>query len=98
DRVLEEWSNALARRGRFYLEYRIVSREGDLLWFHDEAAPLGEEDEDTPLYQGVLIDVSAQKRTEEALRDSEERFRQLAEHIQDVFWNKDVGRPGLLYI
>ena len=30
--------------------------------------------------------VTARTQVEIALRDSEERFRQLAEHIREVFW------------
>jgi len=35
---------------------------------------------------------------EEALRESEERFRQLAENIQEVFWLTDPAKNRVLYI
>jgi PAS domain S-box-containing protein len=35
---------------------------------------------------------------EEALRDSEERFRQLAENIQEVFWLTDPTKNVILYV
>ncbi len=37
-------------------------------------------------------------RTEEALTGSEQRFRQLAEHIREVFWMMDARTNELLYI
>jgi PAS domain S-box-containing protein len=38
-------------------------------------------------------DITERKRVEEALRQSKEQFRQLADHIQDVFWicSPDLG-------
>jgi two-component system, cell cycle sensor histidine kinase and response regulator CckA len=38
------------------------------------------------------------KHAEAALRESEERFRQLAENIQDVFWLTDMAKNRMLYI
>ena len=38
------------------------------------------------------------KRAQEALRESEERFRQLAENILDVFWLMDVAKKRMLYV
>jgi PAS domain S-box-containing protein len=40
----------------------------------------------------------ARRRAEQALRESEERFRQLAENIQEVFWMKDPARNELIYV
>ncbi|MBW4520558.1 MAG: GAF domain-containing protein [Scytolyngbya sp. HA4215-MV1] len=39
-----------------------------------------------------------QQRTEAALRYSEEQFRQLAEHIQEVFWIRSAENNHILYI
>ena len=39
--------------------------------------------------KGVVIvfrDITERHRAEQAQRESEERFRQLADHINDVFW------------
>ncbi|BAZ10025.1 two-component hybrid sensor and regulator [Calothrix sp. NIES-4071] len=46
----------------------------------------------------VAIDVSDRKRTEAALSHSEEKFRQLAENIQDVFWIADIANQQVLYV
>ena len=38
------------------------------------------------------------RNAESALRDSEERFRQLADNVDDVFWMLNPARDALLYI
>ena len=46
----------------------------------------------------LQADVHARELTEMALRESEERFRQLAENIDDVFWLRDPTSSELLYV
>src|SRR5208337_1844487 len=38
------------------------------------------------------------RRAEEALRDTEERFRQLAENIREIFWMQEGGWKRTLYV
>ncbi len=42
--------------------------------------------------------IAERKRAEEALRVSEERFRELAETIQEVFWVTNAAKNQMLYI
>ncbi len=43
-------------------------------------------------------DITERKRATEALRQSEERFRQIAETIDEVFWTTDPAISKMLYI
>jgi diguanylate cyclase (GGDEF)-like protein/PAS domain S-box-containing protein len=44
-----------------------------------------------PAVVGTLLDVTDRKRAEEKLRESEEKFRQLAETIREVFYISEQG-------
>jgi PAS domain S-box-containing protein len=46
----------------------------------------------------VLRDITARKRAEQALRESEERFREMAGNIQEVFWMLDAAHMNVLYV
>ncbi|MEO6095414.1 MAG: response regulator [Fibrobacteria bacterium] len=48
---------------------------------------------------GELLDeIVDRRRAEEGLRRSEERFRELAETIQEIFWMTDPGKTRTLYV
>jgi signal transduction histidine kinase len=63
--------NEIADRDQrpFLAEYRMVARDGSTVWFHDEAA-LVRDDRGRPLHwQGVMIDITEQRRADELERD-----------------------------
>ena len=45
-----------------------------------------------------VLDVTARKRAEEAARENERRFLQVAENMREVFWLADVETAQVLYI
>ena len=57
--------------GTFHAEYRMLARDGRVLWFRDDATYLRTGDRHKPLMQGVLYDITERKQLEEQFRQSQ---------------------------
>jgi PAS domain S-box-containing protein len=65
-------------------EYRIVAKDGRVVWVHDFSTVVRDE-EGTPLYsQGFVLDVSPQKGAELSLKDALDREREQAEQLRSI--------------
>jgi PAS domain S-box-containing protein len=51
-----------------------------------------------PAIQVILRDITTRKRSEAASRESEERFRQIAESIDEVFWITPPDKNQMIYV
>jgi diguanylate cyclase (GGDEF)-like protein/PAS domain S-box-containing protein len=58
-------------------EYRMLSKDGRVLWIRDEAVIVPDEQGSPAFFRGYIIDITAQKLAEQALRESEEQTRQI---------------------
>ncbi len=78
-------------------ESHEVHRDGSTRWFLNNLVGIVEGGEVVRVW-GTQHDITIRKEAERALRESEERFRQLAENIRDVFYINGADRTGLLYL
>jgi PAS domain S-box-containing protein len=83
-RVVAAWREALRRGGEARIEYRICTPEGAVRWVFGHAVPERDARGKILGYAGSLIDITDGKRTEGALRESEDRYRRLVESTPDA--------------
>jgi PAS domain S-box-containing protein len=68
----------------FDVEYRIVRNDGSTRWVHDHGAKILDENGRLYRLSGIVRDITERKLAEEAVRDSEARYRLLADHSSDL--------------
>lgn len=74
-------------------EYPILRPDGEERWICTRAVPVKNELGEYRIF-GISEDITEQKRTTEALRESEERFRKLADEAPVLIWMNDANRSG----
>ena len=76
--------------------FRVSSKDGNTCWF--ELSSVVIDWEGRPATLTFLSDVTERKKAEEALIESEERFRLITETIDEAFWMADVEIGKIFYV
>ncbi len=84
DRALAAELRLLNGEGRMRCEYRILGRDGRVIWIHEEAEALEDESGRPALLQGVMYDVTDQKKTEELLRATLDTEKEATKRLRDL--------------
>ncbi|HEX5951156.1 MAG TPA: PAS domain-containing protein, partial [Actinomycetota bacterium] len=98
-RVMEEDRRAAAHATRFQSEYRMIARDGRVVWFRDEAAVVEDPLSGLSFWQGVMLDITEEKRLAEAGSTMEAKYRNLVETLPAIVYLGEYGEQGdWLYI
>jgi PAS domain S-box-containing protein len=104
DFVSPEHRDMMAERGRARAkgqevpdryEFRALRRDGSEFDAETAVSRITYQGDQARL--GLIRDVTERKRAEEAIRDSERRYRLLAENLTDVIWTSDL-KLNLTYV
>lgn len=98
DRVLQAVHRSEREGIDFRDEFRVVWPDGSIHWLAGLGRPVRGPDGAVQRMVGVNVDISQRKEAEAALRESEARFREIAENIDQVFYVYSVAEQRRLYV
>ena len=95
EEVRKEDQEAVNRGGPFRYEFRVIRADGEVRLHAAEGEVLTDHEGNPVRIVGVEQDITDRARTEEALRQSEERYRDLVERVPAVVYVADPGPHGV---
>ena len=90
--------DATAHRRDHEFDYRMTAADGREVWLHDVVSVTTLPDGSVRL-RGIMVDITARKRAEEQLRESEERYSTLVKASSLIVWTtgpdeREYHMPG----
>ena len=106
ERVRDAVSRAMASQEPFTADYRVVARDGQVVWLRDMAVMVEDPADGVVLWQGVQFDISAEKAAETQLQHLAfydpltglPNRRLCIDRLQSVLSQPEVPRVALLFL
>jgi PAS domain S-box-containing protein len=96
---VEQVVGEAARTGsELSVEWRVALPGGAVRWLASRGRPIRDADGAFTRFMGIVLDVTEAKQGEQALRESERRYRLLADHTHDVIWTMDLATGRYSYV
>ena len=83
EEMWETVQTELSADGTFEVTYRILTRDGATKWMWERGRGVYTDDGELDALEGFITDITERKRREQALAESESRYRTLAENFPD---------------
>jgi len=93
DEIRGKIQSAIETKSAYEFEYQITNSNGTLLWVWERGRGVFAENGELKFIEGFISDISGRKQAEKALKESEDKFRNLADSspavigiYQDDYW------------
>jgi len=90
DRVRLHFESLTQEKPVISYEHQVLAPDGTLRWQHWTDHAIFDNNGIVQQYQSIGLDITESKKTELALRESEERFRELAELMPETIFEMDL--------
>lgn len=90
DQNRQELQGALTTGGSFVIEKRYIRKDRETVWVSNSVTPLVQDGKIRSII-AVTVDVTERRRSEAALRESEARFRNMADQTPVMIWMTDTA-------
>ncbi|MEG4293900.1 PAS domain S-box protein [Microcoleus sp. C2C3] len=88
--TVQVWNEAVQRKSLYEMEYRLRSSDGNYRYFQARAVPILNEEGSIREWVGTSIDIHDRKQAEDAIKQSEERYRSLIAATSQMVWTADA--------
>jgi len=92
DRLVDSWRQALASGGEWNTEAPLRRADGQYRWHLGRGLPIRDADGRIVRWTGIGIDINDRREAEEALRESEERYRNIFEKVGVAIIEEDFSK------
>ena len=98
DRIFQEVAHAGATGQVFESEYRMIAKDGRIVWFHDRAAIVRDDAGRPIMFRGVMYDITDRKRAEESSQEAVSRLKDFESLVNlspaiIIVWRAGPGWP-----
>jgi len=93
-RTFEVWGRSVATGEPYDIEHRVKMRDGSYRWMHSRAFSRRDDRGRIVKWYGTTEDIHERYTAEAALRESEERFRTIADSVPVLIWMTDAQGKG----
>ncbi len=85
----ETWEELLRGEIRPEYEFQYTHKSGEVRWARQRVIMIKDKNGNPIAIEGIATDATDHKQAEEALKESERKYRLLAENVSDVVWTQN---------